>query len=60
MYLGVTNIPSKFRDVDHPGEDMGVLYASEVKGICDKLAAGGEKPGCFIAESLQSCGGQVR
>ena len=51
MYLGVTNIPSKFRDVDHPGEDMGALYASEVKGICDKLAAGGEKPGCFIARS---------
>ena len=39
---------------------MGALYASEVKAICDKLVATGEKPGCFIAESLQSCGGQVR
>ena len=47
-----------FRDVDHPNEDMGKLYAQDVKDICDKLAANGKKPSCFIAESLQSCGGK--
>ena len=47
-----------YRDTDHPGQDMGKLYADEVKQICDKLKADGLKPGCFIAESLQSCGGK--
>ena len=45
------------RDVDHPGEDMGALYAQEVRNICAKLLSQGKKPSCFIAESLQSCGG---
>ena len=45
------------RDVDHPGKDMGALYAQDVQDICDKLSSKGEKPSCFIAESLQSCGG---
>ena len=45
------------RDVDHPGADMGALYAQDVRSICDKLLAQGKKPSCFIAESLQSCGG---
>ena len=35
------------------------MYANEVKDIIDKLQAEGKSPGCFIAESLQSCGGQV-
>jgi 4-aminobutyrate aminotransferase-like enzyme len=48
------------RDVDHPGKDMGALYAADVKEICDKLDADGKKPSCFIGESLQSCGGQVQ
>lgn len=50
----------KYRDCDHPGEDMGALYADEVRALCDKASA---RPGggvaCYIAESLQSCGGQV-
>lgn len=49
----------KFRDQDYPGEDLGKMYANEVKDIIDKLQAEGKSPGCFIAESLQSCGGQV-
>ena len=49
-----------FRDVDHPGKDMGALYAQDVKNICEKLKSKGMKPGCFIAESLQSCGGNIR
>ena len=47
------------RDQDYPGEDLGKMYANEVKDIIDKLQAEGKSPGCFIAESLQSCGGQV-
>ena len=46
-----------YRDVDHPGADMGALYAQDVRNICDKLSEQGKKPSCFIAESLQSCGG---
>ena len=38
---------------------MGKMYANEVKTIIEKMQAEGKKPGCFIAESLQSCGGQV-
>ena len=48
-----------YRDVDHPGEDLGQLYADEVKAIIEKMQVEGKKLGCFIAESLQSCGGQV-
>ena len=47
------------RDQDYPGEDLGKMYANEVKIIIEKMQAEGKKPGCFIAESLQSCGGQV-
>ena len=56
------NIPSflQYRDDEHPGKDMAELYAMDVKDICDKLASKGMKPGCFIAESLQSCGGKCK
>jgi ethanolamine-phosphate phospho-lyase len=46
------------RDIDHPNEDLGVLYANEVKEIIEKMKAQGKKPSAFIAESLQSCGGK--
>lgn len=49
----------KYRDVDHPGQDMGALYADEVRVLCERSAAGGGGVACYIAESLQSCGGQV-
>ena len=56
------NVPSflQYRDDDHPGKDMAELYAMDVKDICDKLVSKGMKPGCFIAESLQSCGGKCK
>ena len=49
----------KYRDKDHPGQDMGELYASDVKEIIDGIHKKGSKVGGFIAESLQSCGGQI-
>jgi len=49
----------KYWDSDHPGEDMGLVYAKEVDDIITNLAQKGRKPSTFIAESLQSCGGQI-
>ncbi|KAL4141686.1 hypothetical protein QTP88_004276 [Uroleucon formosanum] len=51
----------KIRADDHPDEDMGKLYALEVKKIIDENVIGqrGQKVCAFIAESLQSCGGQI-
>ncbi|XP_071333748.1 ethanolamine-phosphate phospho-lyase [Trachinotus anak] len=46
----------KYR-ADHP--DPATAYADEVKDIIDKVHEKGGKIAAFIAESLQSCGGQV-
>ncbi|XP_066537474.1 ethanolamine-phosphate phospho-lyase isoform X3 [Hoplias malabaricus] len=46
----------KYRE-DHP--DPATAYADEVKDIIGKAHAKGRKIAAFIAESLQSCGGQV-
>ncbi|XP_034020731.1 ethanolamine-phosphate phospho-lyase [Thalassophryne amazonica] len=42
---------------DHP--DPATAYADEVKDIIDKVQEKGGKIAAFIAESLQSCAGQV-
>ncbi|KAK7869827.1 hypothetical protein R5R35_008046 [Gryllus longicercus] len=49
----------KFRDVDYPNQDLGKKYADEVKNICKKAREDGRSICAFIAESLQSCGGQI-
>ena len=49
----------KFREVDHPGEDLGKMYADEVRDICKKAREDGRSIAAYIAESLQSCGGQI-
>lgn len=65
MFLFVLKAPppdtyrGKFRDVSHPGEDLGKRYADEVKNICKKARDEGRTICAFIAESLQSCGGQI-
>ena len=46
----------KHRDIEHPGEDMGEVYAREVDTIIQGMEDG---PAAFIAESFQSCGGQI-
>ena len=62
-FTSVAPVPDTYRgkhwDSDHAGEDMGVLYAKEVDHIITKLSEKGRKPSTFIAESLQSCGGQI-
>nr|XP_029717543.1 alanine--glyoxylate aminotransferase 2-like isoform X1 [Aedes albopictus] len=47
----------KHRDCDYPdGTDMGQLYADEVARLVEGSRTG---VAAFIAESLQSCGGQI-
>ncbi|XP_052005782.1 ethanolamine-phosphate phospho-lyase [Xyrauchen texanus] len=46
----------KYRE-DHP--DPATAYADNVKDIIEKAQGNGHKIAAFIAESLQSCGGQV-
>lgn len=50
----------KFRDCDYPpGEDLGEKYANEVDRIIKDIQDQGKGVCCFIAESMQSCGGQI-
>lgn len=49
----------KFRDCDFPGEDMGKKYAEEVDKIIKEIQGNDKNVCCFIAESMQSCGGQI-
>jgi len=49
----------KYRDVDFPGSDLGKMYADEISGIIKKAHDDGRSIAAFIAESLQSCGGQI-
>ncbi|KAF2903922.1 hypothetical protein ILUMI_02249 [Ignelater luminosus] len=50
----------KYRSINHSKEELGSLYAQEIKDICDKVrdekAAG---ISAYIAESFLSCGGQI-
>lgn len=39
-------------------EELGLMYASDVEKICEKAKKNGGVC-AFIAESLQSCGGQI-
>ena len=49
----------KYRDVDFPGSDLGKMYADEISGIIKKAHDDGRSIAAFIAESIQSCGGQI-
>lgn len=49
----------KYRDVDFSGSDLGKMYADEICGIIKKAHDDGRSIAAFIAESLQSCGGQI-
>lgn len=45
--------------MDYPESDLGKMYADEVLGIIRKAHDNGRSIAAFIAESLQSCGGQI-
>ncbi|XP_018319278.1 5-phosphohydroxy-L-lysine phospho-lyase [Agrilus planipennis] len=49
----------KFRGDKRNSQECGTLYANEIKQICDGLKKKGKGVCAYIAESFQSCGGQV-
>lgn len=49
----------KYKDCDYPGEDLGKKYADDIKDIIGVIESKGRHVSCFIAESMQSCGGQI-
>eukprot|EP00096_Caligus_rogercresseyi_P015059 TRINITY_DN7516_c0_g1_i1.p1 TRINITY_DN7516_c0_g1~~TRINITY_DN7516_c0_g1_i1.p1 ORF type:complete len:456 (-),score=73.67 TRINITY_DN7516_c0_g1_i1:64-1431(-) len=49
----------KYRSDKYSEEECAHHYAEEVRNVIKDLESQGKKAGCFIAESLQSCGGQV-
>ncbi|XP_062139285.1 alanine--glyoxylate aminotransferase 2-like [Drosophila sulfurigaster albostrigata] len=49
----------QYTDKEFPNADLGLLYAQPIADICERQMAKGEGVAAFIAESLQSCGGQI-
>lgn len=49
----------KFNRSNAPNKDLRELYVDEMDQIIRKIKAGGKGVAGFIAESLQSCGGQI-
>lgn len=49
----------KFQSKYYPNADMADLYAKPVEDICENLKKQGKGVAAYIAESLQSCGGQI-
>ncbi|MGH0157011.1 UNVERIFIED_CONTAM: hypothetical protein FKN15_032710 [Acipenser sinensis] len=59
-FVHVASSPDTYRGQfrkDHP--DPATAYADEVKDILQEIHKKGRKIAAFIAESLQSCGGQI-
>ncbi|KAB0802379.1 hypothetical protein PPYR_04565 [Photinus pyralis] len=49
----------KYRDSTYGEDEIGHLYAEDVKDICKNIQDKGKGVCAFIAESLLSCGGQI-
>lgn len=49
----------KYNTKNRPDEDLGDLYASEVDVALEKIKTDGKRVAAFIAETFQSCGGQI-
>nr|CAH0102691.1 unnamed protein product [Daphnia galeata] len=49
----------KYRNDKHSAEELVQLYSDDVQKLIDLSATNGKGISCFIAESLQSCGGQI-
>lgn len=49
----------KFNQFNSPSGQLKSLYADEIDSICRNIKAQGKGVAAFIAESLQSCGGQI-
>ena len=49
----------KYRDSEYPAENLPSLYANEIKAAIDKMKQNNKQISLFIAESMQSCAGQI-
>lgn len=49
----------KYRDSEYPAENLPSLYANEIKAAIDKMKENNKQISLFIAESMQSCAGQI-
>jgi len=49
----------KYNDKNCDPADFGAKYAQEVQTLIEAAEENGHRVGAFIAESLQSCGGQI-
>ncbi|KAH7699650.1 Protein T01B11.2 a [Aphelenchoides avenae] len=59
VYRGVHRLTDQDLHSEEMLEQMGMLYASEVNNVFNEIQADGRSTCAFIAEALQSCGGQV-
>ncbi|XP_045623118.2 5-phosphohydroxy-L-lysine phospho-lyase isoform X1 [Procambarus clarkii] len=48
-----------YRDDEFTAEECAEKYADEVRRLCDEAARPGGGVALFVAESMQSCGGQI-
>ena len=55
----IVPIPDTYRGPYRNPQLAGKQYAAHVQQTIEQLAAKGEKPAAFIAESILSCGGQI-
>ncbi|CAB3385760.1 Hypothetical predicted protein [Cloeon dipterum] len=62
-WVHVAPIPDSYRGQytkeKYPGDELGTLYAEEVRALCKEAKNNGRSIAGFIAESMLSCGGQV-
>lgn len=49
----------KYTVTKNPKEDLARLYANEIDDVIEKVHLDGKRVAAYIAESLQSCGGQI-
>lgn len=62
-YVHVASCPDSYRgrynDLQYPKEDLARLYAREIDDIIKNVKSNGKGIAAYIAESFQSCGGQI-
>lgn len=49
----------KYTNKDYTLEELSEKYADEVRQLCEKASVKGGGVSIFLAESMQSCGGQI-
>jgi 4-aminobutyrate aminotransferase-like enzyme len=59
VYRGVHRLSNEDLPSETKRTQLGSAYATDVKNIIENVERNGRSVGAFIAEALQSCGGQV-